>query len=86
MYNVRHLRTLNKAAHQDIQDYIGKIKYYSTEWHLECWILSFPLFSSPSTDVTVEEGWLPGDILSQVVKGAVNLSRGVQQRGPCSVC
>lgn len=56
-----------KAAHQNMQDYIVKIKCLSTEWHLEVWSLSIPVFSSPSVDVTEEEGWLPATILSQVM-------------------
>lgn len=56
-----------KAAHQNMQNYIVKIKCLSTKWHLEVWILSIPLSSSPPADVTVEEGWLPASILSQVI-------------------
>lgn len=50
-----------------MQNYIVKIKCLSTEWHLEVWSPSIPLFSSPSVDVIEEEGWLPATILSQVM-------------------
>lgn len=72
-----------RAAHQYLQNYMVRTQYFGTEWHLE--FGPFPWLSL-HTVVVVEEGWLPGGLLSQLMKGAVSLSGGVQHSGPCCVC
>lgn len=65
MYNLRPLRTVTSST----SEYAGlHSEDYScdAEWHHRKFPdLSIPVFSSPSVDVTEEEGWLPATILGR---------------------